>query len=376
MLKISSIRKFDNHSKEKIIKPQPKFHIKNLDQNSNQKLINNKKPISSKKNSYISPNLQNTYFSVKIPNKDKVNLDTNIYTTTSPLQQNNNNKIFSSQNLTNSYSDLRTSASFSSQKSSESYYSNNHNNNISQFNQNNNIFIIPNCINSYNFQRKNEFPINYTIDISNSLYNKNLLSKGLINIVDNNAINYKFLNSGNSNSNNSIRINNENHNHKKSKNYPNKFNSSKENNGMKDNIIILCVAIKVGKNDIRIFKLKKFDDLFVSLEKFIKYNKIKEELVKPLITAILKALNKIFYALNNKIGRYDLEYLNSLYKLWIKNNGNMPKTKNKNHIDKSTKSSFDSSSENSYKEIKSNSYQNSDGNNSDEKRSQHTANSF
>ena len=376
MLKISSIPKFDNHSKEKLMKPQLKFHRQNLDHNSNKKLINNKKPISSKYNPYIPPNLQNTYFSVKMPNTDNEILDNNIKTTTSPFQQNNNNKVFSSKNLTNSYSDLCTSASFSSQKSSESFYSNNPNN-ISQFNQNN-IFIIPNCINAYNFQRKNEFPMNYNFDINNSLYNKNLLSKGLINITNNNTINNQFLKPLNSNYNNSIKINNENHHnhsHKKTKNYPNKFNSSKENN-MKENIVILSVAIKVGKNDIRIFNLKKFDDLFVSLEKFINFNKIRQELVKPLITAILKALNNIFYALNNKIGIYDLEYLNSLYKLWIKNNGKIPKRKNKNNNDKSTKSSSDSSSENSFKEIKSNSFQNSDGNTSDEKGRKHTANSF
>ena len=190
MLKISSIPKFDNHSKEKLMKPQPKFHRQNLDHNSNKKLINNKKPISSKYNPYIPPNLQNTYFSVKMPNTDKEILDNNIKTTTSPFQQNNNNKVFSSKNLTNSYSDLCTSASFSSQKSSESFYSNNPNN-ISQFNQNN-IFIIPNCINAYNFQRKNEFPINYNFDINNSLYNKNLLST-LLNLKSNKCFLFRII---------------------------------------------------------------------------------------------------------------------------------------------------------------------------------------
>ena len=373
MLKISSIHKFDNHSKEKLIKPQLKFHKQNIDHNSTNKLINNKKTISSRYSPYISQHLQNTYFSVKMPNANKEKFSINNNTSTSPFQQNNNNKVISSKNLTKSFSDLCTSASFSSQKSSESFYSNNHNN-ISQFNQNN-IFIIPNCINAYNFQSKNECPINFNIDANNSLYNKNLLSKGLINIMNNNTINYQSFNSLNSNNNNSIKINNENHNHKKSKNYFNKFSSSKENN-MKENIVILTVAIKVGKNDIRIFNLKKFDDLFVSLEKFINLNKIKQELVKPLITKIFKALNSIFYALNNKIGIYDLKYLNSLNKLWIKNNGKIPKRKNINHTDKSTKSSSDSSSESSYNEIKSKSYQNSDGNTNEDKKSQHSVNSF
>jgi hypothetical protein len=105
-------------------------------------------------------------------------------------------------------------------------------------------------------------------------------------------------------------------------------------------------------------------------------NQIKQDLEKPLISIIFKTLNKIFYAFNNKIGLYDLQYLNTLERLWIKNNRIIPKTRNKNHSDKSTTSSSESSSKSSHKEIKSNSYQNTDGNSSDEKRSQHTAKSF
>ena len=145
---------------------------------------------------------------------------------------------------------------------------------------------------------------------------------------------------------------------------------------MNENTIILTLKIKVAKNDYRTFNLKKYDDLFVSLEKFVDLNKIRQELVKPLVTKIFNTLNKIFWLLNNKIGIYDQKYLHSLYKLWIKNNKEIPKTKNKTHSDKSTTTSSDSSSENSFKDIKSNSYQNSDGNSSDDKGRQHTSKSF
>ena len=67
--------------------------------------------------------------------------------------------------------------------------------------------------------------------------------------------------------------------------------------------------------------------------------------------------------------------MNSLYRLWIKNNREIPR--NKAHSDKSTtNTSSDSSSENSYKDVKSNSFQNTDGNSSDEKERQHTSKSF
>ena len=137
--------------------------------------------------------------------------------------------------------------------------------------------------------------------------------------------------------------------------------------------MILTLKIKVAKNDFRYFNLKKYDDLFVSLEKFVNLNKIKQELVKPIVTKIFMALNKIFWLLNNKIGEYDQGYLNSLYKLWIKNNKIFPNdnkynTNNKrNHSEKSTTSSSDSSNENSFENIKSNSFQNIDGNNSEDK---------
>ena len=98
---------------------------------------------------------------------------------------------------------------------------------------------------------------------------------------------------------------------------------------------------------------------------FVNINNINQELVKPLVTKIFKTLNKIFWLLNNKIGIYDQEYLSSLYRLWIKNNKQIPNSKNKNQSDKSTNDSSDQSSDNSSDNIKSNSFQNTDGNNED-----------
>ena len=137
---------------------------------------------------------------------------------------------------------------------------------------------------------------------------------------------------------------------------------------MNENTVILTLKIKVAKNDYRIFNLKKNDDLFISLEKFVDTNKIRQELVKPLVTKIFKTLNNITWILNNKIGIYDREYLNSLHKLWIKNNKEIPRTKNKNKTDsdRNITSSSDTSSENSSKGIRSNSFQNTDGYSSDE----------
>ena len=158
------------------------------------------------------------------------------------------------------------------------------------------------------------------------------------------------------------------------KKYFNKFNSAKENNTNSENTVILTLKIKVAKDDYRVFNLKKYDDLFISLEKFFDLNKIEQSLVKPIVTKIFTALNKIFWLLNNKIGIYDQEYLNSLYKLWMKNNEKIPKrnqenkNKSKEDSNNSTISSSDSTDENKkHKKLLSNSFQNVDNLSEDEK---------
>ena len=420
----------------------PKIHFT---ENKNNKIFLNKNMPVAIYNTCLTPNQSNKDFSVKIENSLKGKIDMNRIFQISPFQENINNKMFQSQNLKNSYSDLHTSASFNSQKSAESFFS--HNNNKSQFIPTNFALTSNNNFNLYPTHRKVASSVDYPIDLNNNyFYRNNLSSKGLINLINNTIINQKtnqnlssinlndnntlinnnsfnnlnfnnvFQNNINCNSNyfntqksvnfseqylinndllnidsinhsnsNNINIipkngfslnnnNSDNQNRKKSKNYYNKFNTSKENN-INENTVILTLKVKVAKNDYRIFNLKKYDDLFVSLEKFVDINKIKQELVKPLVSKIFKALNKIFYLLNNKIGIYDQEYLNSLYRLWIKNNREIPR--NKAHSDKSTtNTSSDSSSENSYKDVKSNSFQNTDGNSSDEKERQHTSKSF
>ena len=446
MIKASTFQK-ENTFIEKLAKSQEIISQKqNINLKSAKKFGNNGIQPTSLYNSFISPNQANKEFSVKMVNSFKGKLDINNIIQSSPLNQNINKKLFSSQNLTNSYSDLCTSASFSSQKSTESFFPNK---NVSQFTPNK-LFLLPNNLNIFNTQRKivstekinnevnNNIFYNSTLkSLTNNINNNNVINQKLNqnldlinlknpnylikekpisnfnynNIFCNNTINnkqknyfdtQKSINFGEQNSyliNNetinidSINIQNtnningstknggfqnnnlENTGRKKSKNFYNKFNSSKENN-MNENTVILTLKIKVGKNDYRIFNLKKYDDLFVSIEKFLDINKINQDLVKPLITKIFMTLNKIFWLLNNKIGLYDQEYLLSLYKLWIKNNKEIPKSRNKNPSDKSTTSSSESSNESSYKDIKSNSYQNSDGNSSDGKERQHTSKSF
>ena len=131
---------------------------------------------------------------------------------------------------------------------------------------------------------------------------------------------------------------------------------------MEENTIILTLKLKVDKNNYKVFNLRKYDDLFKSFQNFVYINKIRKELVKPLLFKIIESINKIYSLLNNKIGSYDKEYLYSLYKLWIKNKTDIPYSKN---ILFNDKKSINIKYYSSKKLIKSNSFSNYDENSSD-----------
>ena len=431
MLKSPNILDSKNQLGQRMMKSQEIISHKQIPKiNCNNIYLNNKMHISLC-NSYLSLNNSETKdFSVnnKSISKDNININKLFPFNYRPAYINKN--LTANQNIKNSYSDLCTNCSFSSLKSSESFI---YNNNTSQFNPNNSVNLIltpnnnninesvkegKNILNFNNNDNKienhsakelnniiNNIKINFKngindfrfypnekgtkTEVKNYRYDNNIFNNKKNS--KNNYFNSEFLEQNNkindekmtiSSSHNSKKnsincfeknlsdINNnlEIKSRKKSKIYYNKFNNSKEN-FLNENTIILTVKIKVGKNDIRSFNLKKYDDLFVSLEKFVNINKINQELVKPLVTKIFKTLNKIFWLINNKIGIYDQEYLGSLYRLWIKNNKQIPKS-NKNQSDKSTNDSSNESNDNSPEKIKSNSFQNTDENN-DEKDSKH-----
>ena len=349
--------------------------------------------------SFISSNKNITQFSqnniIFIPNKDNIIVPTNrelsnnlpnfYYNFYNQINNNNNinninknniNSIFSKElrnNFNKNKINKRISQNFNN-GFNNSFSINFNNENINFFEYKkffNNIFKNNNNYNNINI---NNIKINDHINIQKSIdfSGQNFMnSDDIISIEAFNQQNIKKINC----INNNINKNNDNlekNNKKKNKLFYNKFSFPKDN-FKNENTVILTLKIKVAKNDFRYFNLKKYDDLFVSLEKFVNLNKIKQELVKPIVTKIFMALNKIFWLLNNKIGEYDQGYLNSLYKLWIKNNKIFPNDNKyntnhkRNHSEKSTTSSSDSSNENSFENIKSNSFQNIDGNNSEDK---------
>ena len=318
-------------------------------------LMNNRNSVRSPSNLVISNNSFNNYY--LLCNNSCIN---------NRIGNFNNINNFSPKDLTNIINNIKInpiinrSLSYNNivhvnAQNENNFYENKRNLNLKTFYNMNNI----NLMNNINIPNNDIFDTQKSINFSelNILNNKDIISIESINQSNLNNINFSNKNS-----------NPENQTKKKNKLFYNKFSSPKEN-FINENTVILTLKVKVAKNDYRYFNLKKYDDLFVSLEKFVDLNKIKQELVKPIVTKIFMALNKIFWLLNNKIGIYDRKYLKSLYKLWIKNKENFPKNyyRHKTNSDKSTASSSDSSDENSFEKIKSNSFQNTDGNSSDEK---------
>ena len=365
-------------------------------------------------------------FSVNMMNtQDDKNSGNKLYKY-SDLQKNINSKMFQSPNTTNS--DLITVASFTSLQSNESFLSTSTTN--TQYSPNTFQVLIPrhysvhqmpnqrvtySLINNSNFylnnhcnNKNNEFinrinsrkslklnnkkqpeilakksKNNQNHILNNNKIQKNVLYNSQVTSKSGEILEKNFCNSDNSiralnsldkitfNNNNSRKTSNEKKANSNNKKYFNKFNSPKDNY-TNENTVILTLKIKVGPNDYRFFNLKKYDDLFVSLEKFFDINKISQNLVKPIVTKIFLTLNKIFWLLNNKIGKYDYDYLNSLYKLWIKNNQNIPKNNTEEQEikrkDNNSKISYsDSSDDDSHKnKKKSNSFQNTDSNSSED----------
>ena len=260
-------------------------------------------------------------------------------------------KLFN-QNMKSSLEDLKTSTSISNESltsNSNSYngFSLNNNlykNNVKPFSLLPNLININNNINRSYSNNQNRYFLQRNVSMNNLLYkntsNVNQFINNKNNICDNNNINKPLF----SNSKDYFDDN------KKSKNikFYNKFNNKKENLNS-ENTTILTLKIKVSKNDYRFFYLKKYDDLFISLQKFFDLNQIKPHLIKPIVSKIFLTLNKIFWVLNSKIGIYDQEYLSSLYKLWLKNG----KEININNNNENDLSSDDSNSP-----IKNKSFQN------------------
>lgn len=87
------------------------------------------------------------------------------------------------------------------------------------------------------------------------------------------------------------------------------YESEKEQE-KKENTDILNVKIKIKKNEVLIFKLRRYDDMFKTVQMFCEINQLDNQYIKPLIINVIKALNGIYGIYNMKLDTKDVQILN------------------------------------------------------------------
>jgi hypothetical protein len=81
-----------------------------------------------------------------------------------------------------------------------------------------------------------------------------------------------------------------------------------------ENTVILNVQVKLSKDRTAVFKLKRYDDLFLTIKLFCEINSVDEELIKPLIVKSLMTINSIYQIMNTKLDEEQINILNKINK--------------------------------------------------------------
>lgn len=89
----------------------------------------------------------------------------------------------------------------------------------------------------------------------------------------------------------------------------------------KENTDILEIVVKTSEKDIKVFKIRRFDDMFNTVKVFCEINKMDGKLIKPFIIYIIKALNSIYGIYNLQLKNDEIEFLNDLKKQFIEEYG-------------------------------------------------------
>ena len=79
-----------------------------------------------------------------------------------------------------------------------------------------------------------------------------------------------------------------------------------------ENTEILRVNVRLSKDKIAIFKLKRYDDIFETIKLFCEINLVNEKLIKPIIIKSLATLNTIYQIMNSKLNNEQINILNKI----------------------------------------------------------------
>ena len=190
-------------------------------------------------------------------------------------------------------------------------------NNMNNNYNNNTIAQISKINPYYNFVNNNYYLNLYPNYINNYYINNNI-------IIQNNTCQYPNLYSILNSDNHTIKainpyLSNNNFNYALfSKNETNISDSINNNilDPKKENTCILEINVKFGKDKIYSFKLKRFDDLFETVQIFCQIYELNSNFYMPIINNIIKALNCIYGIYNIKLSQKEINELMFLKHLY------------------------------------------------------------
>ena len=85
--------------------------------------------------------------------------------------------------------------------------------------------------------------------------------------------------------------------------------------------------MKISENKTATFKIKKYDDLFLTISLFCEIYSIDEKIMKPFIIKSLSALNTIYQIYNSDISQENIEILKTIKNFddtkWINDEANI-----------------------------------------------------
>ena len=122
---------------------------------------------------------------------------------------------------------------------------------------------------------------------------------------------------------NEVIINNDDNRYNDNKIIKNKFdenineikNYNQQINPYNENTEILKVNVKLPNNQTVIFKLRRFDDLFLTIKLFCEINSIDEKFIKPLIIKSLCTINTIYQLYNSNIPSENIPILQRIKRI-------------------------------------------------------------
>ena len=250
-------------------------------------------------------------------NENEINFNEDCCLSKENSKDEKNNSIeYNTNNTTTAYSYSNSSSAHEDINMNKNNGNNIENLNLNKYKYNSNDLVLKKYSSDDIKQINKPFNDNLSKDLSNQFFSNLMkINMNLIRFNSNNEIveytpskiqngqnNKKKYSEGNSNS----------------YEHYNKYNTVNQDlnklvvNPMTENTEILNVSVKITKNKRAVFKLRRFDDLFLTVKLFCEINQIEEKLMKPIIIKTLCSLNSIYQVYNFQLDKTSIQRLSRI----------------------------------------------------------------